>query len=257
MQMTLDAQKKVAVQEVLAEKIMERLEKLAATEEQELRARFAAIPARVYETTLERLATMELIRRVRSKDGIVFVARASATKEHLAQAANRYRKAEASSERRVKARKQMERDCDVQFYAKPAPTVAFPEFPEDCIYRADEDAFLETFDWKTYSETEVADEHYSELPTFGLSYEAAASASHEEAILAFGSDAAETASRFNDEKVATKEIGAYQQSLIERQIQTGQGKRNAKRARNRYYERDEIGRTIKAIREMERAAFDK
>ena len=86
MQMTLDAQKKVAVQEFLAEKIVERLEKLAASEERELRAAFSKIPARVYETALERLAIMKTIRKIRSKDGIVFIAKTEATKEQLVKA---------------------------------------------------------------------------------------------------------------------------------------------------------------------------
>lgn len=259
MQMTIDAQKKVAVMEVLAEKIMRRLEKLNASEEKELAERFGAvtetvegewanrtvthhIPAKIYETAIERLAILKKIRKVRSSDGIVFITKATVSKEQLVEAARRYRKAQTVSERRIETRKQLERDLGVQFYAKATPTVVFPEFPEDCIYPAQEDAFIGNFDWKAYSEAEVTDRHYSELPTFGLGYEAAAEARYEDATLPSESEAAETASKFNREHVTKKEIGEYQQQLIERQIQTGQGRRNARRARNRYFAKPENAR---------------
>jgi hypothetical protein len=214
MQMTTEAQTKVTVQEVLAEKIMERLNRLAASEERELRGAFSKIPARVYETALERLSIMEMIRKVQSRqDGVVYVAKADATREELAAASRRYRKVEAQSD-------------ETTFHAKIFGITYAQRMPKPA--KAERPG-LDPEDAGATSQTE----------TFGLSYEAAAQASFEEAVLPFESEAAETASILNRELVTKREVGAHQQSLIQRQLKSGQGSRNTKRAQRRYFAKPE------------------
>lgn len=242
MQMTTEAQTKVAVQEVLAEKIMERLNKLAASEERELRGAFSKIPARVYETALERLAIMKTIRKIRSKDGIVFIAKTEATTEQLVAAARRYRDVEAVSrsqaEPETRYLRYSERMETTLYYAKPHPLT-------DDAVTAEHDEFLAG--------------SMSQEAHFGLNYEAARfDATHEEAQLA-------TAAATEPRQVlvgSSRPMAADKKRLVEIQLKSGQGFRNAKRAQRRYFAKPEkqlerrIHEHAQRILAEEKAKFD-
>ena len=243
MQMTLDAQKKVAVQEALAGRIMQRLEKLAATEEREMRQAFAAIPARVYETTLQRLASMNRIRKVGTKDGIVFVAKAKASKQELAAAAKRYRAERALSEELAKPETRHFRYSVIKEttlrYADPHPLT------DDAI-----PAHLDADALGAASQ----EEH------FGLSYEyAQLEATHEEAQRA-------TQAAQEPRQILVGEsrpMAADKKRLVEIQLKSGQGFRNAKRAQRRYFAKpeNELARRVhehaQAILAEEKAKFER
>ncbi len=220
MQMTTEAQTKVAVQEVLAEKIMERLNKLAASEERELRGAFSKIPARVYETALERLSIMKMIRKVQSRqDGVVYVAKADATREQLATAASRYRKVAAASEHQAEPRTRylrysVKKETELR-YADPHPLT-------DDSVTAEHDEFLAG--------------SMSQEAHFGLNYESARfDATYEDAQLA-------TRSAMEPRQVLVRNprpMAADKQRLVEIQLKSGQGFRNTKRAQRRYFAKPE------------------
>ncbi|QIN81144.1 hypothetical protein GBA65_22180 (plasmid) [Rubrobacter marinus] len=219
MQMTTEAQTKVAVQEVLAEKIMERLNKLAASEERELRGAFSKIPVRVYETALERLSIMKMIRKVQSRqDGLVFVAKTDATKEDLVKAARRFRDVEADS--LVRAVPEVRR----AIHAKNGTYRAQPHPLTDDAVTAEHDEFLAG--------------SMSQEAHFGLNYESARfDATYEDAQLA-------TRSATEPRQVLVRNarpMAADKRRLVEIQLKSGQGFRNAKRARRRYFAKPEKG----------------
>jgi len=213
--MSAEARTKVAVMEALTGKIAERLERLAASEERELRGAFSMVPAHVYETTLERLELQRAIRRVRSRrDGLVLVAKADATNEQLAAAAARYREVEDAS--RVQA----------------LPAMRYLRYQNG-------ETTLRYADPHPLTDDRIAPEHDEDLAG-ALSQEAGfgisgTDASHADAQLA----TREATAGRQVLASASRPMAADKQRLVQIQLKTGQGFRNARRAQRRYFQKPE------------------
>ncbi len=137
------------------------------------------------------------------------------------------------SELNIAARWKAQRDPEigVQFYANPISNVQkFPELPECLMSTRLEALWIKYFDWKTYMEQEIPEEHYSEKETFGDSYaEALSLRSADMPIEPLKYLSIKATAIANREKVAKKRIGLKQQILINRQIKSGQNLRNTAR----------------------------
>ncbi|PLS84632.1 MAG: hypothetical protein CYG60_16880 [Actinobacteria bacterium] len=137
------------------------------------------------------------------------------------------------SELKIGARWKAQRDpeIDVQFYANPISNVQkFPELPECLMSTRLESLWIKYFDWKTYMEQEIPEEHYSEKETFGDSYsEALSLRSADMPIEPLKYLSIKATAIANRQKVAKKRIGLKQQILINRQIKSGQNLRNTAR----------------------------
>jgi DNA-binding MarR family transcriptional regulator len=220
-----EARMKVAVMEALAARIEERLGKLGASEERELRAAFAMMPERVYETTLERLESMGRIRRSRSRrDGLVFVAKADATRQELAAAASLYRRVEADSKETFDSRRDRywdrHRRCPMYLRGEAEPTVYAGRHPltdDRTAAEHDEDLLAGTL---------------SEDPGFGIQ---GTGTTHEDAWI----PTREEAEGRQVLAIPSRPMDPAKQRLVETQIRTGQGHRNANRAFRRWLAKPE------------------
>lgn len=81
--------------------------------------------------------------------------------------------------------------------------------------------------------------HNAENEEYGDAYAAALNADYLDAVTEFPADLPQAAAMANRAKVAAKKIAEDKKRLVETQIRTGQGRRNAKRAQRRYFAKPE------------------
>lgn len=215
------------VTQVLGGSIISRVQKLGASEQAELRAAFAEVPTPIYNIALNNLTHLDLIRRFSSRDGIVLLATPGATTKVLTAATKRYREIHRKAAYVRENRRYFGNLAQVQGreptrYAKPVPL--------------DDDNLLPP---ENHSDLPDA---VSEEPHFGLSYEMT-SRHHTYTE-------AETQNRLNSHfeepdfeelpinshrrREILRAMGHTQLNRVAEQIRTGQGKRNAKRAKARW-----------------------
>lgn len=214
-----------AVLQTLAGQIAKRLDKLGASEQDAMQQAITQgrIPASVYIQALNYLASMGMIRKFKTKDDITLIAKHSASRKDLSLAANRYRDAQQAAKARHDARRALYLSGKTQAtYAKKMP---LPE-PLD----------------KPELDPEMPGAN-SQTQTFGDAFHQALIATYEEA------QTETQLAKTPREHVSTswdKAITPQKQRLVQRQIQTGQGARNAQRAKARWLQTEEGQLYLKA-----------